>query len=371
MMQLKLVLPLVALVLVGVDAQGRSKLFGNRGSVGVVGDGDPGEALFLTPYIQKGNIKEAQSMSKVTTLTPSLKIESYTGYLTVNDTYNSNMFFWFFPSKAQIAKAPVLLWLQGGPGGTSMFGLFNEHGPYVINDNMTLEARLYTWSQKYHVVYIDNPVGTGFSFTDKDEGYAKNEDDVAQNLYSALTQFFTLFPEYQQNDFYATGESYAGKYVPAISLKIHQENLKNPDVRINLKGLLVGDGLCDPESMFPAYAPFLYNIGLLDENQRDYFAHFSDQAVGFIKEGKFYDAFKIFDTLLNGDLTGSKAWFYNQTGLDFYYNYLLPAAPKEFDYLNKFLVQDNVRKSIHVGDKTFNDGSKVSGVICMIRTNPS
>lgn len=343
-----------------IDGLGRGKLFGDQGSVGVVGNGDPGEALYLTPLIKAGKIDQARSMSKVSDLAPALGIESYSGYFTVNETCNSNMFFWFFPSKTGGAKAPVLLWLQGGPGGTSMFGLFNEHGPYVINDNMTLEARLYTWTRKYHVVYIDNPVGTGFSFTESDDGYARNEDDVAENLYSALTQLFTVFSEYQPNDFYATGESYAGKYVPAISLKIHQENQNSPSVKINLKGLIIGDGLCDPESMFPSYAPFLYNIGLLDENQRDYFAHWSGQAVNFIKNKKFYDAFKIFDELLNGDLTGHKAWFYNQTGLDNYYNYLLPAAPKEFGYYNKFLVQDTVRKSIHVGDKTFNDGSKVS-----------
>lgn len=51
---------------------------------------------------------------------------------------------------------------------------------------------------------------TGFSFTDKEKGYARSEDDVADGLYSALTQFFTLFPAYQEREFYATGESYAG-----------------------------------------------------------------------------------------------------------------------------------------------------------------
>lgn len=56
------------------------------------------------------------------------------------------------------------------------------------------------------MLYIDNPVGTGFSFTDSDKGYATNEDDVAENLYNALTQFFTLFNELKGVDFYITGE---------------------------------------------------------------------------------------------------------------------------------------------------------------------
>ena len=56
---------------------------------------------------------------------------------------------------------PVLLWLQGGPGGTSLFGLFNEHGPFVVKVDNTLEPRATTWALTHNMIYIDNPVGTG------------------------------------------------------------------------------------------------------------------------------------------------------------------------------------------------------------------
>ena len=341
-----------------VNGISRRKLFGSNGPLGVIGNGDPGQPLYLSPLIKAGKLDEARSMSEVDS-TAFLGIKSHSGYLTVNETCGSNMFFWYFPTTSADPKAPVLLWLQGGPGGSSMFGLFNEHGPFYVDANMTLHKRMYTWTKKYSVVYIDNPVGTGFSFTEQDACYSKNEDDVAVNLYSALSQFFMVFADVQPNDFYATGESYAGKYVPAITLKIHQENLQTPKVKINLRGMIIGDGLCDPESMFPQYAPFLYNIGLLDENQQKYFDTWASIAVGYIQSKEYMQAFKIFDNLLNGDLTGYKPWFYNQTGLDFYFNYLLPVAPESFVYLNTFLPQDNVRRSIHVGNKTFNDGNKV------------
>ena len=94
---------------------------------------------------------------------------------------------------------------------------------------------------------------------------------MSSDLYEALQQFFTLFPELRGNDFYATGESYAGKYVPAIAHKIHA---MNPTVkkskRINMKGMAIGDGLCDPETMTD-YGDFLFGIGLIDELDRDYF----------------------------------------------------------------------------------------------------
>jgi vitellogenic carboxypeptidase-like protein len=132
---------------------------------------------------------------------------SYSGYFTVNETTGSNMFFWYFPAQNGNASAPLLLWLQGGPGASSMFGLFSENGPFTVAaDGASLIANPYTWNTEFSLIYIDNPVGAGFSFTQSNSGYVQNQQDVANDLYSALTQFFQVFPELQTVDFYATGE---------------------------------------------------------------------------------------------------------------------------------------------------------------------
>lgn len=125
-----------------------------------------------------------------------------------------------------------------------MFGLFMENGPFIVTANKTLELRKYSWNKSHNLLYIDNPVGTGFSFTDNDKGYATNETDVGRDVHTALVQFFKLFPELQGNDFYVTGESYAGKYVPAVSHAIKDYNIK-AETKINLKGLAIGNGLTD------------------------------------------------------------------------------------------------------------------------------
>ena len=101
--------------------------------------------------------------------------------------------------------------MQGGPGGSSLFGLFVDHGPFVIDKELRLTERTTSWSKKYSMIYIDQPAGTGFSFTDDPRGYANNQYDVSRDLYEALVQFYTLFPEQLNNDFYVTGESYGGK----------------------------------------------------------------------------------------------------------------------------------------------------------------
>jgi vitellogenic carboxypeptidase-like protein len=206
------------------------------------------------------------------------------------------------------------------------------------------------------MLYIDNPVGTGFSFTESDAGYAKNQTAVASDLFEALTQFFALFQEFRHNDFYVTGESYAGKYVPAIGYKLHQE--RNSVPRINFKGVAIGDGLCDPETMFH-YSEYLYQIGLLDEKEAAYFRGQEDQAVAHIKQGQFLDAFHIFDDLMNGDMIPYPTYFKNKTGMTYYMNYLVSEEPEDMSYFGPYLDLPSTRKAIHVGNLTFNDGKQV------------
>lgn len=91
----------------------------------------------------------------------------------------------------------------------------------------------YSWHLKYNLLFIDQPVGTGYSYSDPD-GYCTNMTQVADHLYVGLRQFFELFPWLHENPFYITGESFAGKYIPAIGNKIHEEN-KDEEFVINLQ----------------------------------------------------------------------------------------------------------------------------------------
>ncbi|CAG7824387.1 unnamed protein product, partial [Allacma fusca] len=165
--------------------------------------------------------------------------------------------------KNQNPNAPLIFWLQGGPGSSSLTGIFNENGPFVVDKRNNLKFRNTSWTLTHSVLYIDQPAGTGYSFTQDDRGYARSQDDVARDLYSALVQFFHMFPCNIKNDFYLSGSSYAGKYVPALAHKIHHENRNTPAIKINMKGLAIGSGYTDPISLLD-YGSYLYNIGLLD-----------------------------------------------------------------------------------------------------------
>ncbi|XP_040564947.1 probable serine carboxypeptidase CPVL isoform X2 [Lepeophtheirus salmonis] len=318
-----------------------------------------GSPLFLTPYIKSGKIQEARELSKV--IIPNHdSVEGYSGYLAVNKpSCASNLFFWYFPAKYLPKTAPLLLWLQGGPGGSSLFGLFIEHGPFIITENLDVRERNTAWSLTHNIIYLDQPVGTGFSFTKLDECYATNETDVAKDIYEMLFQFFQLFPETKSNEFYITGESYAGKYVPAIASYIHEQNpLSAEKDKINLVGIAIGDGLCDPLTM-TNYGDFLYNVGLIDEAALKVFKIIEAKQIEYIKNKEWEKAFRVFDSLLNGDESGYPSFFTNATGLKYYFNYLLSNSPQEFNYYPQFLEKPEIRKAIHVGGLTYNDGSIV------------
>ncbi|KAJ8917688.1 hypothetical protein NQ315_005135 [Exocentrus adspersus] len=310
---------------------------------------DPGVPLFLTPLIEQNKIKEAQSAA-VVYFNGFKSVKSYSGYLTVNKAYDSNLFFWFFPSLGDYSKDPVVLWLQGGPGASSLIGLFAENGPFTVKSKHGLKLRKYSWTNSHSVIYIDNPVGTGYSFTNN--GYAQNETQVGADLYNALVQFFTLFPELQKNDFYVAGESYAGKYVPAISYTIYKNN-PSAKLKINLQGLSIGNGLSDPEHQLK-YGDYLYQIGLIDSNTKQLVQNYENEGIKYIQNKEFVKAFQTFDNLLNGDLNNHSSLFKNATGFDNYYNFLFPETPSnELSYMMKYIQRSDIRASIHVGNTSF------------------
>lgn len=286
---------------------------------------------------------------------PEIDIPSYAGYLTVNDKYNSNLFFWFFPAEINPKIAPVVLWLQGGPGMSSLFGLFTEIGPYSISLQRKSVDRNISWHIHHNLIYIDNPVGTGFSFTESESGYANDEEDVGRDLLVALQQFFMMFPELQKNEFFVVGESYAGKYVPAVGYAILQDGFrKEPSQmkpKINLKGLAIGNGFTDPINQLN-YGDYLYQLGLIDSNGHALFKEHENRCVDCIQRNDLECAAKIFDEIL---FDKERSLFKNLTGFDNFYNYLKTEDDENATPWIEFLQSIETRRAIHVGNNTFHD----------------
>ncbi|GFV17667.1 serine carboxypeptidase ctsa-4.1 [Trichonephila clavipes] len=157
-----------------------------------------------------------------------LNYKHYSGYL--NASNNKYFHYWFFESQRSPSEDPLLLWMNGGPGCSSLDGLFTELGPlHVTDDGKKLFNNPYAWNRVANVIFLETPAGVGFSYSDN-EKYATDDDTVSRDNYEALLHFFEKFPQFKKNEFYVTGESYGGIYVPTLSVQI----LKGP-ANINFK----------------------------------------------------------------------------------------------------------------------------------------
>lgn len=193
------------------------------------------------------------------------------GHLSVNETCGDYLFFWLFESQSDPSTDPLVIWLNGGPGASSMIGLFCENGPYKINDDLTLSDNPYSWNKNANFLVIDQPAGTGLSFVVKKADrncYTKTEAIATQQLLHGLEQFFQRYPEYAKNDLYIFGESFAGRYIPMLAHAIQKHN-STAETKINLTGIGIGDGWVDPLVQEATYGDYAYAHGLIDTIQKE------------------------------------------------------------------------------------------------------
>ncbi|KAG6008591.1 hypothetical protein E4U21_004231 [Claviceps maximensis] len=189
------------------------------------------------------------------------KVKQYSGYLD-DDEKDKHFFYWFFESRNDPKNDPVVLWLNGGPGCSSLTGLFMELGPASINKKIELVHNPHSWNANASVIFLDQPVNVGFSY-----GSGTVSDTVAagKDIYALLTLFFHQFPEYAKQDFHIAGESYGGHYIPVFTSEI----LRHKNRNINLKSILIGNGLTDGYTQYEHYRPMACGGGgypaVLDE----------------------------------------------------------------------------------------------------------
>jgi len=177
--------------------------------------------------------------------------------------------YWLALAEKDAESAPVVLWLNGGPGSSSLLGFLTEEGPLLIDAKGGLMENPYSWTKYANLLAIEAPIGVGFSYCSRQlEGnVCKNTDRfTASTSRAALVDFFTnKFPELADNEFFITGESYAGVYIPTLTKEILDHT------NINLKGIAVGDPCTDntaqAESMDSLW--YAHKNGLVDDEVYD------------------------------------------------------------------------------------------------------
>ncbi|KAL8248538.1 hypothetical protein R6Q59_005406 [Mikania micrantha] len=296
---------------------------------------------------------------------PKQALPTKSGYLTVNSTSRSAIFYAFYEAQnltdTPISETPIVIWLQGGPGCSSMTGNFYELGPWLVTPSLkqnveylVLEPNLGSWNRIFGLLFLDNPIGTGFSIASTPEEIPTDQQAVAKHLFIAIRKFIALDPSFKSRPIYITGESYAGKYVPAIGYYIVKRNPQLPvSKRVNLFGLAIGNGLTDPEIQVGTHALHNYNLGLINEKQRTQMEKLQIKAIELVKAGNWSDATDARNKVLN--------FLSDVTGLATLYDFRRQ-IPYRSDWVEEFLKDAKVKKALGVNESmVFEECSDVVG----------
>ena len=138
----------------------------------------------------------------------------FSGYLTVSKENGRHIFYWFVESQNDPKNDPVVFWTNGGPGCSGLLGLGTEHGPFFIDKEGNLSPNEHSWNKVASILYVEQPAGVGFSYSDTETDYDTNDQKAASDNYALILEFLTRFPERQGNPFYIASESYGGHYMP-------------------------------------------------------------------------------------------------------------------------------------------------------------
>ncbi|XP_020583403.1 serine carboxypeptidase-like 49 isoform X2 [Phalaenopsis equestris] len=195
---------------------------------------------------------------------PVEQLGHHAGYYRLNRTHAAKMFYFFFESRGE-SSAPVVVWLTGGPGCSSELALFYENGPFKIANNLSLIWTDYGWDKASNLIYVDQPTGTGFSYSTDVRDIRFGERGISDDLYDFLQAFFQEHSGYLKNELYIIGESYAGHYIPAATERVHRGNREKHGLHLNLKGFAIGNGLTNPGIQYSAYADYAYSMGIIGE----------------------------------------------------------------------------------------------------------
>jgi carboxypeptidase C (cathepsin A) len=176
----------------------------------------------------------------------SSSFAQFSGFLTVDEAHGRNIHYWYVESTRDPDNDPVILWTNGGPGCSGLLGFGTEFGPFRFNRDGSLSLNPFTWNSIANIVYIEQPAGVGFSYSNQPESdYVTGDPQAAVDNFKVIQEFFKRFPQRKNNDFYIASESFGGHYIPQLALEIMDRNV---DGAIRFRGFLVGNPYVDPFS---------------------------------------------------------------------------------------------------------------------------
>ncbi|XP_075526675.1 putative serine carboxypeptidase CPVL [Dermacentor variabilis] len=301
-------------------------------------------------------LKAMKQTSRVCLPAPCEKLEAYSGFIPVDEESDSSyLFFLHIKSESQPHQKPLLLWTQGGPWKSSLYSQFLENGPLGINTTGDLYYRDHSLIKDFNVIYLDQPVGSGYSFDDHGR-YPATLDEASEQVLTFLKRFLRIFSEYNQAEFYIAGESHGARSAAGVAYKV----LKKPkQINVKLKGIMLGVGFVFPLLEIIDSTNYLYYSGLLNDFGRKTLAGWFDMIRGLVNKGLYSQAAEeLGKTVLNMAPAGTETIFQILTGFQHHGSIARPQEPEEAKKYMTYADSPDFKKIIHVNISRILDSAR-------------
>ncbi|CAI0411707.1 unnamed protein product [Linum tenue] len=229
--------------------------------------------LFISSTLASSQDQLKDKILRLPGQPPNVSFSQFSGHITVDSRAGRALFYWFVeaPKEARPKSRPLVLWLNGGPGCSSIaYGASEEVGPFRVRpDGRSLDLNPYAWNRVANLLFLDSPAGVGFSYSNTSSDlYEVGDNRTAKDAYKFLTSWLERFPQYKKRPFYIAGESYAGHYIPELSQIIVQKNRRSVNKTtptINFQGFLLGNPLIDDYHDNVGSHEYWWNHGLISD----------------------------------------------------------------------------------------------------------
>ncbi|CAB4289162.1 unnamed protein product [Prunus armeniaca] len=198
---------------------------------------------------------------------PNVGFKQYAGYVDVDVKAGRSLFYYFVEADKEPDKKPLTLWLNGGPGCSSIGGgAFTELGPfYPTGDGRGLRRNLMSWNRASNLLFVESPAGVGWSYSNTSSDYNSGDASTARDMHTFLLKWYEKFPAFRSRELFLTGESYAGHYIPQLAIAILDHNEHSTGFKFNLKGIAIGNPLLRLDRDIPATYEYFWSHGMISD----------------------------------------------------------------------------------------------------------
>ncbi|XP_022850532.1 serine carboxypeptidase-like 18 isoform X2 [Olea europaea var. sylvestris] len=217
----------------------------------------------------------------------NLPFKLETGYIGVGENEEIQLFYYFMESESNPNMDPLLLWMAGGPGCSGLYSIVYDIGPCTLDvENFdgslpSIILKPYSWTKVANIIFIDAPVGTGFSYANTSRGYSSSDIKSTKDIFTFLRKWLLNHPMFIKNRLYIAGESYGGKLVPMVAMEILRGNEERLQPQMSFQGYIIGNGLTDSNIDFNARIPYAHRMALISD---EYF-----ELAKISCDGKYYN----------------------------------------------------------------------------------